>query len=124
MQNNPYQNYNQNKILNASKAELTLMLYDGTIKFLNTANVAIEKGDIQKAHNNIMKTERTIDYLRQTLNMEYEVAKDFENMYAYIANRLIEANIGKDKEIVDEINAHMHAIRDNWIEVMKAGNAS
>ena len=124
MQNNPYQNYNQNKILNASKAELTLMLYDGTIKFLNTANVAIEKGDIQKAHNNIMKTERIIDYLRQTLNMEYEVAKDFENMYAYIANRLIEANIGKDKEIVDEINAHMHAIRDNWIEVMKAGNAS
>ena len=53
MQNNPYQNYNQNKILNASKAELTLMLYDGTIKFLNTANVAIEKGDIQKAHDNI-----------------------------------------------------------------------
>ena len=124
MQNNPYQNYNQNKILNASKAELTLMLYDGTIKFLNTANVAIEKGDIQKAHDNIMKTERIIDYLRQTLNMEYEVAKDFENMYAYIANRLIEANIGKDKEIIDEINAHMHAIRDNWIEVMKAGNAS
>ena len=124
MQNNPYQNYNQNKILNASKAELTLMLYDGTIKFLNTANVAIEKGDIQKAHDNIMKTERIVDYLRQTLNMEYEVAKDFENMYAYIANRLIEANIGKDKEIVDEINAHMHAIRDNWIEVMKAGNAS
>ena len=124
MQNNPYQNYNQNKILNASKAELTLMLYDGTIKFLNTANVAIEKGDIQKAHDNIMKTERIIDYLRQTLNMEYEVAKDFENMYAYIANRLIEANIGKDKEIIDEINTHMHAIRDNWIEVMKAGNAS
>ena len=124
MQNNPYQNYNQNKILNASKAELTLMLYDGTIKFLNTANVAIEKGDIQKAHDNIMKTERIIDYLRQTLNMEYEVAKDFENMYAYITNRLIEANIGKDKEIIDEINAHMHAIRDNWIEVMKAGNAS
>lgn len=119
MQKNPYENYNNNKILNASKPELTLMLYEGTIKFLNTANVAIEKGDVQKAHENIMKTERIIDYLRQTLNMEYEVAQDFENMYSYIASRLIDANIEKNSEIVDEVNNHMHAIRDNWIEVMK-----
>jgi len=124
MQNNPYQNYNENKILNASKPELTLMLYEGSIKFLNTANMAIEKGDIQKAHENIMKTEKIIDYLRQTLNMEYDIAQDFENMYSYIANRLIDANIGKDKEILDEINAHMHAIRDNWLEVMKANKVA
>lgn len=124
MQNNPYQNYNENKILNASKPELTLMLYEGSIKFLNTANVAIEKGDIQKAHENIMKTEKIIDYLRQTLNMEYDIAQDFENMYSYIANRLIDANIGKDKEVLDEINAHMHAIRDNWLEVMKANKVA
>ncbi len=124
MQNNPYQNYNENKILNATKPELTLMLYEGSIKFLNTANVAIEKGDIQKAHENIMKTEKIIDYLRQTLNMEYDIAQDFENMYSYIANRLIDANIGKDKEILDEINAHMHAIRDNWLEVMKANKVA
>ncbi len=119
MQKNPYENYNNNKILNASKPELTLMLYEGTIKFLNTANVAIEKGDVQKAHENIMKTEKIIDYLRQTLNMEYEVAQDFENMYSYIATRLIDANIEKNSEIIDEVNNHMHAIRDNWIEVMK-----
>ena len=114
--------YKNNKVISASGPELTLMLYDGAIKFLNMADVAIEKQDIQKAHINIMKTERIIEYLWNTLDMKYEVAKDFENMYSYISRRLVEANITKDREIVAEINEHMHAIRDNWIQVMKANN--
>ena len=114
--------YKNNKVLSASGPELTLMLYDGAIRFLNIADVAIEKNDIQKAHDNIIKTEKIIEYLWNTLDMKYEVAKDFENMYSYIARRLVEANIAKDREILAEVNKHMHAIRDNWVEVMKANN--
>ena len=121
-QQQAYAQYKNNKVMTASGPELTLMLYDGAIKFLNIADFAIEKNDIQKAHTNIIKTEKIIDYLRNTLDMKYPVAQDFENMYSYIARRLVEANIAKDKEIVDEINEHMHAIRDNWVEVMKANN--
>lgn len=117
-----YAQYKNNKVNAASGPELTLMLYDGSIKFLNIAEAAIESKDIQKAHTNIIKTERIIDYLRNTLDMKYPVAKDFENMYSYIARRLVEANITKDIEIVKEINEHMHAIRDNWVEVMKANH--
>jgi len=117
-----YAQYKNNKVNSASGPELTLMLYDGAIKFLNIADFAIENKDIQKAHTNIIKTERIIDYLRNTLDMKYAVAQDFENMYSYIARRLVEANITKDREIVGEINGHMHAIRDNWVQVMKANN--
>ena len=117
-----YAQYKNNKVNAASGPELTLMLYDGTIKFLNIASFAIDNKDVQKAHTNIMKTEKIIDYLRNTLDMKYPVAQDFENMYSYIARRLVEANMTKAKEIVDEINEHMHAIRDNWIEVMKANH--
>ena len=117
---NAYAQYRNNKVLGASGPELTLMLYDGAIKFLNIADLAIEKKDIQKAHDNIIKTEKIIDYLRNTLDMKYPVAQDFENMYVYISRRLVEANMTKDRTIVGEINGHMHAIRDNWIEVMKA----
>ena len=119
---NAYAQYKNNKIMGASGPELTLMLYDGAIKFLNIADFAIEKKDIPKAHDNIMKTERIIEYLRNTLDMKYPVAQDFENMYSYISRRLVEANITKDREIVGEINGHMHAIRDNWVEVMKANH--
>lgn len=116
---NAYSQYNNSKILTASPAELTLMLYDGAIKFCNIAEMAIEQKDIQKAHDNIMKTQRIIDYLRQTLDMRYPVAKDFERIYAYLAQRLLEANMKKDKEILEEINMHLHAVRDNWKEVMR-----
>ncbi len=122
MQQQAYAQYKNNKVMTASGPELTLMLYDGTIKFLNIADVALEKNDLQKAHNNIVKTEKIIEYLRNTLDMKYAVAQDFENMYSYISRRLVEANISKDREIIEEINKHMHSIRDNWIEVMKANH--
>lgn len=121
-QQKAYAQYKNNKIMTASAPELTLMLYDGAIKFLNVADFAMEKGDIQKAHNNIVKTEKIIEYLRNTLDMKYPVARDFENMYSYIDRRLVEANITKDREIVGEINGHLHSIRDTWIEVMKANH--
>ncbi len=116
---NAYGQYNNSKIMTASPAELTLMLYEGAIKFCNIAIVAVEHGDIQKAHDNIQKTERIVDYFRQTLDMSYPVAEDFERVYSYLSRRLVEANIKKDKEILEEVNTHLRSMRDNWKEVMK-----
>lgn len=116
---NAYTQYNNSKILTASPAELTLMLYDGAIKFCNIAEAAIEQKDVEKAHINIVKTQRIINYLRQTLDMKYAVAKDFENIYVYLDRRLVEANVKKDKEILEEVNKHLHSVRDTWKEVMR-----
>ena len=118
---NAYGQYNNSKILTASTAELTLMLYEGAVKFCNIAIVAIENKEIEKAHIHIQKTERIIDYLRQTLDMKYPVAEDFERIYSYLGQRLIEANIKKDKEILEEVNGHLRSVRDTWKEVMKKG---
>ncbi len=96
------------------------MLYDGAIKFCNIAIVAVEQKDIEKAHNNIIKTERIIDYFRQTLDMKYEVAQDFERVYSYLGQRLTQANIKKDKEILEEVSQHLHTMRDTWKQVMEA----
>ncbi len=114
-----YEEYNRSKILTASPAELTLMLYEGAIKFCNIAIDAVARKDIQKAHMNIVKVENIIDYLRKTLDMKYPVAQDFERMYVYLGDRLIEGNLKKDQEILEEINTHLRAIRDTWKEVMR-----
>lgn len=116
---NAYAQYNSSKILTATPAELTLMLYEGAIKFCNIAIAAIEGNDVQKAHTNIIKTQKIIDYLRQTLDMKYEVAKDFDNIYTYLARRLVEANVKKDKGILEEVNMHLRSVRDTWKEVMR-----
>ncbi len=114
-----YAQYNTNKILTASPAELTLMLYDGAIKFCNIAIMGIEQKDIQKANDNIKKVQRIIEEFRATLDMKYPVAQDFERVYVYLLERLLEANIKKDKEILEEVNTHLRSMRDTWKEVMK-----
>lgn len=116
---NPYEQYQKNKVLTATPAEVTLMLYEGAIKFCNIAIMSIEQKDLEKAHVNIMKTQRIIEEFRNTLDRKYPVAEDFDRIYVYVLRRLFEANIHKDKEILEEVNAHLRSLRDTWKEVMR-----
>lgn len=111
--------YKDSKILTASPAELTLMLYEGAIKFCNLALMALEKKEYDKVNINIIKAERIIAEFRATLNFKYPVAKDFDSVYDYIYRRLIEANIKKDKEILEEALGYTRDMRDTWKEVMR-----
>ena len=95
-----YQQYEKNKILTASPAELTLMLYDGAIKYANIAIMAIDKGDVEKAHNSIRRVERIIEEFQNTLDFKYPVVK-------------------KDKEIIEEVLKHLRTMRDTWKEVIQ-----
>lgn len=116
---NPFAEYTNNKIMTASPAEITLMLYEGAIKFCNIAIIAIENGEIEKAHVNIKKTQRIIEEFRNTLDHQYKVAEDFDRIYVYLLRRLFEANVKKDKEILEEVNMHLRSVRDTWKEVMR-----
>ena len=116
---NPYAAYNNSKVLTASPAELTLMLYEGAIKFCNIAIMGIEEKDVEKAHINIKKAEAIIGEFRATLDHKYAVAEDFDNVYKYVQDRLIMANIKKDKEILEEVLEHLRTMRDTWKQVME-----
>ena len=116
---NGYSQYANNKIMTASPAQLTLMLYDGAIKFCNLAIVGIEQKDINKAHTNIRKVENIIEEFRSSLNFKYPVAQDFENVYKYLYDILVEANVTKNKEILEEVLQHLRTMRNTWEEVMK-----
>ncbi|MCI8893976.1 MAG: flagellar export chaperone FliS [Lachnospiraceae bacterium] len=122
--NKGYNAYAQNKILTASPAELTLMLYEGAIKFCNIAITGVEEQDVEKAHNNICKVENIITEFQATLNHKYEVAKDFDNVYKYLLDRLLEANLKKDAEILKEVLGHLRTMRDTWKEVMQQNRAA
>ena len=118
-----YSAYLRSKVMTATPAELTLMLYEGAIKFVNKAIMSIEKDDVMGAHNNLMKTQRIIEELRASLDHKYPVAKEFDTVYEYILRRLVEANIKKDKDILEEVLEHLRTMRDTWKEVMKNANA-
>ena len=116
--NQAYAEYNRNKVLTASPAELTLLLYEGAIKFCNIAIIGLEQNDMEKVHNNIIKVENIIEEFQATLDHKYAIAEDFDNVYKYLQERLAEANMKKDKEILEEILTHLRTMRDTWKEVM------
>ncbi len=117
--NNPYSQYQNSRILTASPAELTLMLYEGAIKFGNIAIIGMEQKDIEKAHINLKKVQRIVAEFRATLDMKYPVAQDFDRIYVYLERRMTEANLTKDPEIMKEVVEHLRSMRDTWKEVMR-----
>ena len=116
---NPYAKYANDRVITASPAELTLMLYEGAIKFCNIAMGAIEKKDYEKANKNIQKARNIIVELQSTLDHKYKVAEDFDVIYDYVFHKLVQANLKKDPEILEEALAELRDLRDSWKEIMR-----
>ncbi len=124
MVNNAANAYKNSKILIASPAELTLMLYDGAVKFCNVALISLERNDYEKVSENLIKAQKIIMEFRSTLDFKYPVAKDFDVVYEYIYRRLVDANMKKDAEIIEEALKHIKEMRETWKEVMRINKVS
>lgn len=116
---NAAQIYQKNAVETASPARLTLMLYDGAVRFCNTAIEALEENNLEKANTNLIKAEKIIVEFRATLDMKYSVAKEFDVVYDYIYRRLVEANMKKDAEIARDALKQIRTMRNTWKEVMQ-----
>ena len=111
--------YQGTKINTASPAELTLMLYEGAIKFCNVAMLGFETNDYEKVNNNIIKVQNIITEFRATLDFKYSTAKDFDIVYEYISGLLLQANVKKDPEYLNQALIQIREMRDLWKEIMK-----
>ncbi|RYL95799.1 flagellar export chaperone FliS [Sporolactobacillus sp. THM7-4] len=116
---NAYQAYKQNSVLTATPGELTLMLYNGCIRFIKQARVAMSKKDIKGKNIYLQKAQAIIRELMVTLDQKQPVAKSMLQMYDYIYRRLIEANVKNDSNILDEVEGLVADFRDTWKKVME-----
>ena len=111
--------YKQNSVTTASPGDLTLMLYNGCIKFIGKAKTAINDKKIEEKNINIQKAQAIINELNVTLNMDIEISKQMMPLYEYMNRRLIEANIKNDISILDEVEGLVTEFRDTWKEVIR-----
>lgn len=116
---NAYNQYKENSIYTSTSEELTLMLYNGLIKFIMKAQSGIAEKDIEKASNSIIRALDIVAHFRNTLDMKYEVSQDLDALYEYMFRRLVEANVRKDQEILGEILEMAKELRDTWAQAMK-----
>lgn len=116
--NNPYVKYKEQSINTATAEELTLMLYNGCIKFMNLADAFIEDRNYEQANINLQKAQDIIIELNITLNMDIPISKNLNQLYEYIEGRLVDANIRKNKGPLQEAKELVTELRDTWKEAM------
>lgn len=116
---NPYQAYKSNTVNTASPGELTLMLYNGCLKFIKAAKMAMENKQIEAKNENLLKAQNIISELMVTLKMDLAVSKKMMAMYDYINRRLIEANIKNEPAILDEAAELVAEFRDTWKQAIQ-----
>nr|PZN04104.1 MAG: flagellar export chaperone FliS [Bacillota bacterium] len=120
---NPYQQYQENQIMTAPPERLVLMLYEGALKFLRLAKKAVEEKSYADANNYIIRVEDIIMELNMSLDMNFEISKSLRNLYNFIYEKLIEANIKKDLSKLEEVEGLLAGLKEAWqeayLEVMR-----
>ncbi|MDP4093165.1 MAG: flagellar export chaperone FliS [Bacillota bacterium] len=117
--NSAYKQYRDNSIQTASPEELTLMLYNGIVRFIMQAQRSIDENDLEKTHSSILRAQDIIMELKCTLNMKYGISHSLSILYDYLYRRLVDANVSKDKEILEEVLGFAKELRDTWTQAMK-----
>lgn len=117
-QSSAHNAYKQNSVTTASPGELTLMLYNGCLKFLTIAKKAMLDKNIEAKNTNLQKAQAIITELMVTLDMNVPISKEIQPLYDYMNRRLLEANIKNDSAIIDEVAGLVTEFRDTWKEVI------
>jgi flagellar protein FliS len=113
----------EDRVMTATKEELTLMLYEGGIRFLNMGIESMQKNDLDAANKHLQRTQDIVREFQMTLNHKYPIAQEMDTLYDYMHRRLVEGNMKKDLEILDEVLTMFREFRDTWKGAMKVARA-
>lgn len=111
--------YKQQQILTSSPEELTLMLYNGALRFVSESMQGLERGELEKAHSTNLKAQAIIRELMVTLDMQYEISQNLYQLYDYIVYKLVQGNIKKSKADLEDAKTIITDMRDTWFQAMK-----
>jgi flagellar protein FliS len=114
-----YSQYQKQSAMTASPGELTLMLYDGCIKFLKQSKLFMEEKNIEKASNTSLRAQNIISELMATLDPQYEMSDGLFKLYDFILHNVIQSNVKKDPQMLDIPIEMMTELRDTWQKAVR-----
>ena len=145
MSRNPYKAYQQTQVTTASPEKILLMLYEGAIKFnkismQKMADIQRIKADIAQRPlgsegagerellsksisakgTHISKTMAIVSELMNTLDHDVggQLAQDLENLYMFMMDRLIEANVQNKIEPLQAVEKLLITLYQGWVDVV------
>ncbi len=121
--NKQYQAYQNNAVNTASGGQLTLMLYNGCIKFINQAMKDISEKNYEGKNTNIQKAQDIIQELMITLDPKVDISQQMLPLYEFTYHQLQAANIKNDVKHLEEALEFVTTFRDTWKEVIKKASS-
>src|SRR5271168_1687896 len=121
---NSFKSYRQIATQTAPPGQLILMLFDGALLFLERARAGFGQTDPgqknQTIHNNLLRAVDIIRHLNGSLNLEAggKLAETLRRLYHYFDSRLMESNLRKQRDGVDEVIEHLRGLRDAWAAML------
>jgi flagellar protein FliS len=104
----------------ANKESLLLMLVDGAANFIRRALVAIERDSLDEVHTCLVKAQNIYMELVMSLDLNAgEFAENLALVYQYIYNLLIEANISKSADKIQNALRLAEEICSLWKETVE-----
>lgn len=116
---NPYQAYQKQAVTTSKPEELTLMLYQGMVKFIRLAKVSLQNKNLEEAHKYILRAQDIISELMVSLKKEFSISESLLSLYDYMKYRLIEANLSKKVDILEEVEGYAVELSETWSTAMK-----
>ncbi|MEK3935440.1 flagellar export chaperone FliS [Sporosarcina sp. FSL W7-1349] len=117
--NNPYAAYQNNSVNTSTPGELTLMLYNGCLKFIAQAKKALEDGNIEEKNKSVQKAQAIVTELMLTLDTSMPISENMMVLYEFVNNRLLDGNIKNDSQLFDEAADIITEFRDTWKQVIQ-----
>ena len=108
--------YKDATVTTQSKGRLIVLLYDGAIKFMRLAIKELEAGNYEEKGRYISKAQDIINELNAVLdtNAGGEIATNLRKLYLFMSNRLSQANIKRDPQMIREIITLMEELNQSW----------
>ena len=119
MLQNKYQAYKQQSVMTMTQGEMLNTLYDGLLKALYAAKGGLETRDYTVANRELIRAQKILNYLKTTLNHQYEIANNLEMLYNFFLQQIVQANVPKSSEHMDDVIEMVTQLRDAFVQADK-----
>lgn len=114
------QRYKEMQIRTVSQEKLILMLYDGSVKFLNTALEGLKDKRFDVVNDNLVRVQRIFTELMVSLNMDVgEIAEHLFSLYQFMYDKLVDANVNKISKPIEEVIDMLISLREVWVRAIE-----
>lgn len=114
---NSYQQYKKHNVMMANPMELVIMLYNGIIKRLRQAEIAIDEKDIEAANEHLQNAQDLVIELMMGLDLSYGIAQNLLNIYEFVHHQITSINVSKQADDIEPLVSILTSLRDAWEQV-------